>query len=317
MRFDTNISSFLLTPETARDIALELLAGVNARGKPDEWKEVEFRSHYGTSSAVIANQWYDLCTTEIDGAKLGAGEMSSAGFKRFMMAHFFMWQYPKNARTFGSRFGVCERLSRGEPVWHWVDKISALHEKLIVWPSHLDDKDTQTLVLSIDGIDCRTWEKKTERYNMDTQTCSHKFNHGALKYEVAMSLLESQCVWISGPHEGGKHDLTIFREGGLKAKIMKWKKAIVDRGYTSKEEDEKFTLAIPRNSDSTKLNEYKGRARLRHESFNGRLKHYSILAETYRHNQEHHGAVFRAVAVTVQYEINLGAPLFDVPMERD
>jgi hypothetical protein len=66
MRFDNNIYMFLLTPETARDIALELLAGVNSKGKPDEWKEVEFRSHCGTSSGVIAHQCYDLCTTDIE-----------------------------------------------------------------------------------------------------------------------------------------------------------------------------------------------------------------------------------------------------------
>ncbi|CAJ1946075.1 unnamed protein product [Cylindrotheca closterium] len=44
-----------------------------------------------------------------------------------------------------------------------------------------------------------------------------------------MSLLEPQCAWISGPHKGGKHDLTIFREGGLKQKLKRWKQAIVDR----------------------------------------------------------------------------------------
>ncbi|CAJ1947667.1 unnamed protein product [Cylindrotheca closterium] len=107
-----------------------------------------------------------------------------------------------------------------------------------------------------------TWEKSNERYNMDTQECSHKFNHGAVKYEVAMSLLEPQCAWISGPHKGGKHDLTIFQEGGLKQKLKRWKQAIVDRGYTTSKEDEKYILCIPRETDSVTLNEYKGRARL-------------------------------------------------------
>lgn len=67
---------------------------------------------------------------------------------------------------------------------------------------------------------------------------SHKFKHGAVKYEIAMSLLEPQCAWINGPFDGGMHDLTIFREKGLKEKLKRWKMAIVDRGYTSDEKEE-------------------------------------------------------------------------------
>lgn len=93
--------------------------------------------------------------------------------------------------------------------------------------------------------------------------------------------------------------------------------AIVDRGYTSDVKEEQDVLAIPRNSDSKDLNEYKRRARLRHESFNGRLKQYSILENTYRHDQKHHRSVMLAVASTVQYEMNLGAPIFDHQMERE
>mmetsp|Transcript_1739 Transcript_1739/g.3859 ORF Transcript_1739/g.3859 Transcript_1739/m.3859 type:complete len:90 (-) Transcript_1739:3711-3980(-) len=84
--------SFLLSPEVARERALELLAGVNPKGHPANWQEEEFKAHYGASSQVIANQWFDLCTTEIEEARLSPKEKSSEGFKRFMMAHFFMWQ---------------------------------------------------------------------------------------------------------------------------------------------------------------------------------------------------------------------------------
>ncbi|CAJ1939693.1 unnamed protein product [Cylindrotheca closterium] len=211
MKFSSLSNTFLLSPEVARETALGFLTGVHPEGgQPAKWQEEMFTAHYGSSLLVIANQWFNLCHTNIEEAKLTAKEETAEGFKRFMMAHFFMWQYPKNAPTFGSRFGVCERLSCGDPVFHWVNKIAALHEKLIVWKKNLDSTLTQTLVISIDGVNCRTWEKSNERYNMDTQECSHNFNHGAVKYEVAMSLLEPQRAWISGPHKGGKHDLTIF-----------------------------------------------------------------------------------------------------------
>lgn len=147
-------TEFLLSPEAARFHALDYLAGLNPRVLSPEEQEVEFRAHYGTSSDVIANQWFDLCTTDIALARLAPREKSPQGFKRLMMAHFFLWQYPKNARTFASRFEVCERYGRGEPVWSWVDKIAALNEKMIVWKPDLDSTLTPVMVITIDGVDC-------------------------------------------------------------------------------------------------------------------------------------------------------------------
>ena len=110
MRF-ASISKFILSPEAARELGLELIAGIDPKGKSSKWQEEEFHAHYGSSSLVIATQWFDLCCTDNPAAKLSPEEISTKGFKCFVMAHFFLWQNPKNARTFGSRFGVCERLA--------------------------------------------------------------------------------------------------------------------------------------------------------------------------------------------------------------
>jgi hypothetical protein len=85
MRFDS-ISKFLLSPEAARELGLELLAGLDPKGKSSKWQEEEFQAHYGSSSLTIANQWFDLCCTEIPLAKLSPEENSTIGFKRFMLA---------------------------------------------------------------------------------------------------------------------------------------------------------------------------------------------------------------------------------------
>jgi len=220
------------SPEKARDLALEFLAGVKPYGKPDHWKEAMLRAHYGASSVTLSNQWFDLVfagDTIPNLQRLTPNEVSKHGFKRFVMAHFWMWQYPKNAKTFGSRFEVCESLATGEIVQRWVRRISALSAKKIFWPANLDSRDTQTYIITIDGVDCRTWEPRTDRHNMNPLEMSHKHNHGAVKYEIAISILEPRCVWISAAYSGGVHDLTIFREK-LKAKIKKWKKAIRVRG---------------------------------------------------------------------------------------
>lgn len=316
MRFSTS-NLLLLSEEAVRDRALGLLAGMKTEGKTPEWKEEEFRAHFGSPSKVCADQWNELCVTDIEEAKLKAAEMSKAGFKRFMMAHFFLWQKPKNARTFGSRFGVCERLARGYPVWKWVDKIAALSKKVIFWTSDLDAVNTAVRILSVDGVDFRTWERSDHpKFNIDTEDCSHKHNHAAAKYEIALHVFKPQCVWIQGPFRGGKHDLDIFREGkngqSLKGKVKPWKKVIADRGYRSKEVDEQKMFSIPSNTDSKENKDFKNRVRLRHETFNGRLKNFNILDQTFQYKRDRHLSCVLAVACIVQYQMNNGAPIFDV-----
>ncbi len=53
-------------------------------------------------------------------------------------------------------------------------------------------------------------------------------------------------------------------------------------------------------------------ARLRHETFNGRLKNWGILKRTYRHDIELHGTVFTACAVITQLCVSNEEPLLEV-----
>ena len=118
------------------------------------------------------------------------------------------------------------------------------------------------------------------------------------------------CFWISGPHPGGKHDLAIFREG-LKDKIRPGKLVIADRGYKTSMADEKM-LSTPEELDSPALNNFKSRARLRHETFNGRLKKFQCLSETFRHGPAKHKLAFEAVCVIAQYQMDNGSQIFAV-----
>ena len=229
----------------------------------------------------------------------------------FFIAHYFLWTYPKNSRILASRFKCCEKYARGEHLWRWIAKIAALKEKKIVWDADMDASNTAIFALSLDGTDFRVWEKKHPFLNQDRQHCSKQFKHGALKYEVAMSVFKPRVVWIYGPHRGGEHDMTIFRKR-LKQKIKPGKKAIADRGYITSREDEQM-LSLPNPMyDSKELNNFKSRARLRHETFNGRLKNYEILQHTFRHGEKKHKLVFEALCVTVQYQMENGSPVFEV-----
>ena len=146
------------------------------------------------------------------------------------MAHFFLWTYPKNLRLLANRFKRCERYCRGAHLWNWVEKITCLIASTIVWKKELDDINGDIFIISVDGIDFRCWEKKHPLMNIDRRQYSKKFNHGAVKYEIGMSLSEDKCVWVNGPFRGAQHDLTIFHEA-LRYKIQRGKLVIADRGY--------------------------------------------------------------------------------------
>lgn len=85
-----------------------------------------FKNHYGASPVVLAEMWYDLCSTDIDDAKLTDKQKREKGFSCFLMAHHFLWTYPKNAGVLASRFGVCEKNASGRALWYWVGKVAAL-----------------------------------------------------------------------------------------------------------------------------------------------------------------------------------------------
>ncbi len=92
----------------------------------------------------------------------------------------------------------------------------------------------------------------------------------------------AKCVHIAGPYRGGEHDLEVFRQSGLKEKVAHNKKlALVDRGYCTSREDEQGMFSYPDNMDSKELNNFKSRARLRQETFNGRLKFFGSLKDTF------------------------------------
>jgi hypothetical protein len=94
---------------------------------------------------------------------------------------------------------------------------------------------------------------------------------------------------------------------------------------TSDDEDEAPTPKMSNNNSNpndvdsliaslqgTELYRFKSRARLRHETFNGRIKHFASLRDTFRHGEEKHRLAFEAICVTVQYQMENGKPLYDV-----
>lgn len=87
---------------------------------------------------------------------------------------------------------------------------------------------------------------------------------------------------------------------------------IANGGYEMGEEKDMGFLCLPNTMDSRELKRFKSRARCRHESLNGRLNNFKILQDKFRHGMKCHGIAFEAVAVIIQYQMDNGAPIFDV-----
>jgi hypothetical protein len=101
-------------------------------------KVTEFKAHYGSSPLVVANLWSDLCNTTIEGSLLKEEEKLEKGFKKFMMAMYFLWAYPKNMRLMTSRFHVAIRSLQGAELWYWPKKIQALKVSKIGGPQKVN-----------------------------------------------------------------------------------------------------------------------------------------------------------------------------------
>ena len=160
-------------------------------------------------------------------------------------------------------------------------------------------------LVSVDGTDCPIQEPRP----FNRQWFSHKFNGPALKYEVAICVRTGWCVWINGPFRGGVHDITIFRSALIDL-IPDGRYAIGDRGYRG----EPTKISAPNLLDNEQEARFKALVRARHETFNSRLKAFSILKERFRHRPvlERHKACFEAVAVVVEYSLEFGSPLFEL-----
>ena len=303
----------------------------------------EFRSLYGSSPSVIATVWADLITTEIDDARLDAADMTDKGFRSFMIAHYFCKvsrrpslnesltnifakMYPANAKSVGQAFGLAKDFGQGDRVWKWIGKVAALLPTKIYWDDSLDDPSGPTVIVTVDGKDQKRHEVQHPRYNKDRRYCSHKCATAALKWELAVAIHRQQIVHIGGPFRGGLHDSSIyngdlsevdyelFSKVGisgpyypLERKIENGKLGVADSAYAGYKK-----LMLYGGDDSEELAKFKTRAKLRHETVNGRLCKFQIVNGTFRHSEAKQHIAFLAVAVLVQYELDESAPLFDV-----
>lgn len=273
-----------------------------------------FSGVYGSTPELVQSVWQDLLNTTIPTARIPNDERNYKGFKLFMMSLYLLFVYPRNARVIELHFSpVAEKDTRGEPIWIWIRRLEALLPSKICWINTLDDPNGAVFCISVDGTDCKTWERRNHpTLPYDPATYSQKFRHGGLKYEIGVAIFEDKIVWVSDVSDAGRNDITIFREDGLLQRIPPGKMAVADRGYETSIAAEMDKIAYKRDDDPIALKQFKARVMTRHETVNGRIKNFAVTAGTFRHGKDKHQSAFKAVCVLVQYQIDHGAYLFSV-----
>jgi hypothetical protein len=91
-------------------------------------------------------------------------------------------------------------------------------------------------------------------------------------------------------------------------KIEGGQRFVGDSGYRG----EPKKVSITRPGDSVEMKRFKARVKSRHETFNGRIKSFLVLAMPFRHDISQHQQCFESVCIAVQYDIENGHPLFQI-----
>ena len=161
--------------------------------------------------------------------------------------------------------------------------------------------------MTVDGTDFRI-ERQTGKAK---SWFSHKFKGPGLRYEVAVSILGGDIVWVHGPFPCGDWpDIVIFRSAMINY-LDNGERVEADDGYIG---ESPMYVKCPKKDyvSSQEQKKMKQKVRCRQETVNKRFKQFEILRSTFRHDISLHGDVFRAITVLVQLQIEDGENLFNV-----
>jgi hypothetical protein len=163
--------------------------------------------------------------------------------------------------------------------------------------------------MSIDGTDFRILQKGAVGKGNPFASFKYK-GKSALRYEVGLSILEGDLIWVRGPYPAGKYnDITIFRDC-LLHHLDPYERVVADKGYVG--ESPRF-VKCP--NSKTLRRDHRRMTHLvstRHETMNARFKFWGILKQVYRHDIEQHGDVMNAIGVLIQLSVENGEPLYSV-----
>lgn len=261
-----------------------------------------FKDHCGANPVVVAAVWEDLQTTTVPRARIKVLKLDA-----FLESMNFPHRHKRECER-EAQFDKSPKTLR-KWSWHYLMKTQALKAQKIVFPA-TNDFGTDTLILSVDGTHCTWNEPSHPEFSQDSKAYSHKKKHAGLCHELGIHLWESKLTWMNGAFYAGANDKSNFiRDGGSQQKLMLiGKKAVGDKGHTGYPD----VCSTFNAHDHDAVKEFKSRAQMRHEQFNGMLKEYSTLFDQFRHKKENFEVCFEAASVICQCRMENGEPLFDI-----
>ena len=166
-------------------------------------------------------------------------------------------------------------------VWFYVNQIEALEDRVIVWDHRKTNDRGDDCLASVDGIDCQFQQilidhpTKPGKKIINKSLYSHKFHGPGLRYEVAVSLLSSDIVWIKGPFlPGDWNDLQIFRLDLLN-QLDPGERIEADNGYIG--EAPRFIVCPASVTTTEESLSVMKRVEGRHEGMNKHIKNWKCL----------------------------------------
>lgn len=173
----------------------------------------------------------------------------------------------------------------------------------ITWSSRLNETLylPQKVHVSVDGTDCQIQEPSP----FDSKWFSHKFRGPGVRYEIGVSIITGNIVWINGPFECGSYpDIKIFKNHMLNC-LTENEHVVADDGYINKR-CVNFHHVDENSQGLHKL------IRARHEAVNERLKNFNVIRHIFRHSLDKHGYCFHAVGQITALMLMNTNPMFKV-----
>jgi hypothetical protein len=298
---------FLLT-------GLSVFYSGNQLGRSSKATNIDrFKKLFGVKPFVCSTIWEDLQTHSNPGLdNRGTPLLPVVGRKlnpkHFLMALHHLKRYPTEMEREGP-WDISKYKGR-EWVTFFLLRLQALKEEKITWPEDWGNDDLW--VITVDGTHVWIEEPIHPDWSQDSKYFSHKHGKAGMNYELGIAISSSRLVWMNGPFKAGTNDITIFKDHGLKTKLIDCERmAIGDKGYTGHAD----TVSHFNRFDSRPVKKFKSRALKRHETFNNMTKRYRVLRGPFRHGVHSFATAFESVCVLCQYQLEYDEPLFDVLVE--
>jgi hypothetical protein len=315
---DSNYSNlFILTSDEILNRGLKLIGWTHQKlarkSKHKEEKQANwFSCEYGARPHVVAQIWIDLQRTEIEDARIN--DANEDDLSQLLYTLNFMKSYPTEGQR-QNKWHACDRVLR-DNCWSMLLRLQALKATKIVWPTD-EELGDDIFVGAVDGTHIKTEEPMHAEFPKDEKAYSKKNHSAGLTYELVTSLSQSRIIWMNGPFLASTHDTTMFTApGGLREKLQgTGLRLIGDSGYTGHDD----FISRANSRDSPEVSKFKSRARLRHETVNGKIKTLRCTdSARFRHKGDHKDGqskfkiCFEAAVVVTQYKMENGEPLFDI-----